>query len=612
MRKYRYSVLLVVLVAIAVVIATFIYGYAEQKLKRQVFQEYQQQTADKVHGLIENQQHSSKTLAMSLAENPFIEDLLVRPNEELRSKLSNLVTHINTHDGFKNLWVQLINVEGHSIYRSWTGKVGDDLTDIRPEVGTLLQAPKMTQTISVGRFSLTFKSIVPVVNDKNHFLGLIEVITQFTPLVDRLREQNGIDSILLTDKRYRKQLTKAITGQFVDDYYVTNDGAKSDLLALVQHLGAANLVNAQGYVVSEPYLITRVPVQNEYHENLAYWLTFTDIGQIDFTQTTWVLQKYLVISLSIILLLLLLFMLYMSKHQSDREKRYYRQIIDSVSDIIYIANGSRGVDVNRHFLEFFKEYDSVESVLEQYDCISDAFEEEEGFLTKQVNGQYWLDYVLNHPKESHRVKIVRDGVPHIFLIKVKPMRGLKEKLYNVLMQDVTQIEEYEKELKTLTVTDELTGAGNRLACNQALEKEIQRSRRYHTPVSIIMYDIDHFKKVNDTYGHDVGDKVLVEVTKATQQLLRNTDVLCRYGGEEFLIILPETDEHEAYQIAQRLKEAINSLTAIDVPTQITVSLGVAELTKWDTDNTLLKRVDKALYKAKQNGRDRVEVVAQGN
>lgn len=610
-RKYLTSVLvLLILLVFALVVVKYVYDYAEQKLKHQVFVEYQQQNHTQIQSLIRNQQHASMTLAMSLSENPFIEVLLVRPNDALHQKLTGLVEKINKHDGFKDFWVQLIDAKGHSIYRSWTDKTGDDLAAIRPEMAAMLRDPKPKQTISVGRFTISFKSMVPVINDKNQMLGLLEVITQFDPLVERLQEQDGVKSILLTDKRFQPQLTKAITGQFVDGYYVTNSGADPDLLQLLKKTGADQMVSIRDYALMPPYVVTVYPVKNSRGEELAYWLAFTDIARIDFSQAVWVLQKYLVISLSGILLLLLLFVIYVSKSHSDREKRYFRQIIDSVSDIIYIANDRHGVDVNQHFLDFFSDFDSVESLLQKHDCISDAFEEEEGFLNKKMNGLYWLDYVLKHPDKSHKVKIVRNGVPHTFLVKVKRMSGVKGKLYNVLMQDITQVEAYEKELRVLAVTDELTGAGNRLACNQSLEREILRSRRYQKAVSLIMYDIDHFKRINDVYGHDVGDKVLVAVTTAIQGLLRSTDILCRYGGEEFLVILPETGAQEAEQLAQRLKEHIASLTTSDVPAKITISFGVTELTRWDSEQTFLKRVDQALYKAKQNGRNRVEVVTE--
>ncbi|MEA3406140.1 MAG: GGDEF domain-containing protein, partial [Pseudomonadota bacterium] len=320
-----------------------------------------------------------------------------------------------------------------------------------------------------------------------------------------------------------------------------------------------------------------------------------------------VLQKYVMISIAATLLPLLVVAQYVHNRQSQRDKQYYRQIIDSVADIIYITNSTRIVDVNRHFFEFYSEFENIDQFLKQYRCVCDTFVIEEGFLQREMKGQYWLQYVLSNPNQKHKAKIIHNGKIYIFQIKIKPMQGQKELLYNVLMQDITQVEAYEKKLQKLTVTDELTGIGNRLACNETLSREIQRSHRYSIPLSLIMLDIDFFKKVNDTYGHDVGDLVLKEVACVVSGMLRDSDKVCRFGGEEFMVILPETNDSVAKQIAERIREAIKNLTSAEVPTQITMSLGVTTLTKWDSEATLIKRADKALYLAKERGRDRVEV-----
>ncbi|MDG6777179.1 diguanylate cyclase [Thiomicrorhabdus sp. zzn3] len=610
MKVKKLAAFLLMILVVTLGVVWTLYDYAAQKLEHESILVQQQQTGEKIQSLMERQKHASMTLALSLGNNPMIETLLQGSDVRLEQDLSKLIRRINLQDGFQGAWVQLIDRQGVSRYRSWTQKVGDNLANIRSEVAELLAQPQTRQTISVGRFTLSFKSIIPVMDQQHQLLGLVEVISQFTPLTMDLLSESGIDSLLLTDKRFRNQLTRSVTKQFMDGYYVTNEDVKPGILQLVKRLGVENLIAAKDYVSAPPYIVSHFDVYDEQGQVLAHWLTFTHRKNIDFAAATWVLQKYLIISVGAMLLVLLLFTILAGKIDSDRKKRYYRQIIDSVSDIIYISNRDRIVDVNVHFFRFFDEFSNLKGFLQKYSCVCDTFVEEEGYLAPRMDGVFWLDYVLQHPEKRHKAKIVRHSKTHVFLFKVRSMQGLRETLYNVTMQDITQLETYEEELKKLSVTDELTGAGNRLACKQSLEREIVRGRRYRQAFSVILYDIDHFKHINDEYGHDVGDKVLVTLTETVQGMLREADLLCRYGGEEFLVLLPETGLHEAQQIAERLRERIETLESIEVPVKVTVSFGVAQLTKWDTEFTLLKRVDIALYRAKENGRNRVEVAEE--
>ena len=165
----------------------------------------------------------------------------------------------------------------------------------------------------------------------------------------------------------------------------------------------------------------------------------------------------------------------------------------------------------------------------------------------------------------------------------------------------------------LASQDALTGAANRRALMQALERELGRATRQHTPLALLMLDLDHFKHVNDRYGHLAGDQVLRHVVAVVRQRLRAQDVLGRYGGEEFLLLLPGTDQHGAQELGQQLCQAVQAAPC-DWSGQriaVTVSVGIAgvaagQQTDWET---LLSAADSALYRAKENGRNRVELAS---
>jgi diguanylate cyclase (GGDEF)-like protein len=177
----------------------------------------------------------------------------------------------------------------------------------------------------------------------------------------------------------------------------------------------------------------------------------------------------------------------------------------------------------------------------------------------------------------------------------------------VALQD--ELKRRNKRLELLSRTDELTGLSNRRHFMERLGSEFVRSQRYRSSVSLVLLDVDHFKRVNDTYGHIVGDQVLVGVADCMTGLLRRCDVAARHGGEEFAMVLPETPESGALVVAERFRETVEEalFESPDVSVRVTVSLGVATYPggRIETAEDLLRRADQALYAAKNAGRNRV-------
>ena len=168
-----------------------------------------------------------------------------------------------------------------------------------------------------------------------------------------------------------------------------------------------------------------------------------------------------------------------------------------------------------------------------------------------------------------------------------------------------------EKLKKLSITDGLTRLYNSRHFYNQLKGEVDRSNRYKHPLSLLILDIDHFKDYNDSFGHLEGDKVLVRIGEIIKPLLRKMDSAYRYGGEEFTVILPETDGNEAQTVAQRIRKAVKAETFspdIGELVTITISLGVTEYSPKEDVPTFIQRADKALYKSKEGGRDRVSAL----
>ena len=177
-----------------------------------------------------------------------------------------------------------------------------------------------------------------------------------------------------------------------------------------------------------------------------------------------------------------------------------------------------------------------------------------------------------------------------------------EALSHLINETNRELKELNTRLHELATTDKLTNINNRYSVMKKLEEEIVRANRYSVPLSLIMFDIDHFKVVNDTYGHDIGDDVLISLSNLINENLREVDIFGRYGGEEFLIVLPSTMLNKASIYAQRIRKKVDEYN-FNIVNHITISIGLVELKSNETIDNIIKRADILLYKSKENGRN---------
>ena len=217
---------------------------------------------------------------------------------------------------------------------------------------------------------------------------------------------------------------------------------------------------------------------------------------------------------------------------------------------------------------------------------------------------------LSHWREEYRVQLPQRGVRWIRGEATPEELPGGGTLWHGYVSDISDLKRVEEELRALSITDSLTGIHNRRYFQDRLKAEMVRLNRVSGSLSLIMLDIDHFKRINDQHGHGVGDGVLQELCKRISVRLRRTDVFCRLGGEEFMVLCPNTDGEQAYSLAMELWQSLRSEPMEPVGI-VTASFGVAS---WRVDegiDGLLLRADSAVYVAKQTGRDRVEARDSG-
>lgn len=205
------------------------------------------------------------------------------------------------------------------------------------------------------------------------------------------------------------------------------------------------------------------------------------------------------------------------------------------------------------------------------------------------------------------LKRINENRSYIIVIAIGIMALIFALIRYVSHVFIGDLNRAEQQLQEMASRDFLTSLLNRREAYRQIEEEMARARRTGGPVAFILFDIDHFKQLNDTWGHNSGDMILKKLAGKLLAALRDYDIACRYGGEEFLVVSPSTEAEQAFKLAERLRMTIAatnfSSDAHDIP--ITVSIGVAELRDDDSIETVIARADAALYRAKESGRNRV-------
>lgn len=213
------------------------------------------------------------------------------------------------------------------------------------------------------------------------------------------------------------------------------------------------------------------------------------------------------------------------------------------------------------------------------------------------------------------VRMKKDGDQFPVSLSVAPLRGQQNEVIGRLhiITDITERKKLQEDLRQQATTDELTKVSNRRHFIELANSEIKRAIRHKRPPAVALIDIDHFKQINDTYGHAIGDLALIAFTQICQKQIREIDVFARFGGDEFVLLFPETSQEQAYEIVERIRLTLitNPVDLDGRPVTITLSCGIASLGDEQTSfDALLNRADQALYRAKESGRNRVVIEAE--
>ena len=297
--------------------------------------------------------------------------------------------------------------------------------------------------------------------------------------------------------------------------------------------------------------------------------------------------------------------LYTAHRSLVNKQSLLEQILDEQQNLIVITDSKEISTANQAFLNFFNA-SKLSDIQTNDSSLVDLFEQDNEFynLGEIQKNSECLKHI-SQIKDKDFITVMKNhstNASHAFLINATKIKNIES--YIVTFTDVTNTVIASKKLEKKALHDTLTGLYNREKLNEFLAHEMNVSRRYKTDLSIILFDIDNFKSVNDTFGHIAGDNVLRHLSLVVNKAIRNTDILARWGGEEFIIVAPSTALNSAKILAENIRALTCKDKFIDVGT-VTCSFGVTKYRYNESIEDIIERVDVALYEAKNSGKNMV-------
>ncbi|WP_373072734.1 diguanylate cyclase [Sulfurimonas sp.] len=617
---------------------SFIYYLAltwnfEQK-RDSFFQKYNQNIKKDYH-IIQHQYSSvAKTIYNTIINKPKIVDLLSfayegeKQKDIARKKLYDALVkdyeYFKTHE-IRQLHFHLRNNDSFLRFHR-PQKYGDSLIGVRSTVEWVNKNKTMIEGFEEGRIFNGFRHVYPLFSkkysDHSEHVGSVEIsfsayaiATEFAEVHD-VKASFIINENVVKDKVFKKEqknyeqspfrgylYEKSIKNQFAHSFTQTN----IKLLSIKQIEQASNIIiNGEVFSIQstdENVIFTFMPLKNPVTKNV--------VAAIILQKDSYELSKqdnlYNIFLFSGILAILFVLMYIYKEFSSKNKFRMLslktQKILDAQHSIVVITDGKQIKDANKKLLVYFG-YKSIDEFRRENDCICNFFEKDDRFfhLGKIDEEQEWINEIDKLPFKEHIVAM-RDfkGKQNIFFVSVSHF----DNNHIVSFSNISDTMAEHFSLMERVVHDKLTGAYNRDYFDSRKELWLQELSYKKVQLGIIILDIDNFKSINDTYGHNVGDVVLKQIVSIIELVTRQEDTLIRWGGEEFLLVSYVSSLDDLYNIAENIRKKIEN-ELFEKVGLITCSFGVT-LYKSNEDvvKDTIERADQALYEAKQAGKNRV-------
>ena len=291
------------------------------------------------------------------------------------------------------------------------------------------------------------------------------------------------------------------------------------------------------------------------------------------------------------------------KKEAQKNRFLMEEIANFQNNMLIVYDSKyKMLFANKLFLDFFT-VDTTQEYIDKYKCMCNVFTQQSDFYSCTYNDdKHWTQEIekLSDDKKIISMLDHTDMTTKTFLVNTKKVNSTNHKICT--FSEITTITAKKKEYETKAFIDDLTKIYNRAKFNKALTQEIINNKINRNNLSLIFFDIDYFKRFNDDYGHQVGDDILVSFTSLIGSNIRDIDIFARWGGEEFVILLPNVDINAAIEIAESKRKLIEE-HLFKNELKVTCSFGVTSINSDDDKDSFLKRADDALYRAKKSGRN---------
>lgn len=535
-------------------------------------------------------------------------------------------------------------------------KYGDDLTDVRYSIKTTNEKLIYQEGFEEGRIYNGFRHVFPMFDEEGAHIGSVEASLSFKALKEDIEHTYSSESTsFIVNFMVRKDIVQKKVWEF-EKYYTQSDISEdylyenidpgddtgkqkniSQLNKLIYKKVAQNIKDKKKFAVSQVigedyYIVCFLPVANVKGEKAtSYLISYAPPKPLKLLYQNNALIKTIFSLFNFASMIALFILTKNYTHTRNQAKElgrlnislldkikqaenllnFTQKIIDQQENILLIFDEDINIiNANRKFLDTFH-MNNLHDFKKRFHNINDLIlkvESEDSRYIKQIDKQVMEKLIKEHD-EKHILSLMEAGEiqPMAYVANaVEIFDEQQKKRFILTLTDITMIETERKTLEKKVSIDNLTKIYNRYKLDDLIENEFENYLRSVGDLSVILFDIDHFKKINDTYGHETGDIVLKELTKIVKSSLRHNDIIIRWGGEEFLVLLPGTKIQNAADIAEKFRKLIEAHQFADI-NKVTCSFGATEAKENDSKNILISRADEALYRAKESGRNKVEI-----
>lgn len=502
----------------------------------------------------------------------------------------------------ENPWLSVMqfhNSDGTSLLRMHQpGVYGDRIADHREMVAYAHQTQQAVSGFEEGRQGLAFRMLVPVF-DQGIYIGALEFGISTPYFTDKIRRFSGYNAFFFVRKealgmfgRVGKSIEigdflgidiPQMYRPFIQKYAQSHTVVENALLVHESKTYQVNILKVTDYLEKQVAAVMFIQPVNDFKTHVRHMIVATGLIALG-----------LILVIGIIVDRVYSYM----QNKMNFQQRYSQMILDSVPTPVIVTDGAHLMAANTSFLNYFH-YENIEAFKSEHECVCEYFEagDTDEYLMPLHDDQRWTEYMLEHPLKIHKAKITIQGLTTIFEVRISVLKADDDTRFVVIFNDIST-------MQMQTMSDPLTKIPNRLHFSMVYQHVIDLAHRGDHRLGIVFFDIDHFKDVNDRFGHLVGDTVLKEIASVVREHIRKSDIVARWGGEEFVLLLPDTDLEEAARVAEMLRNLIAHNYFEEAGT-VTCSFGVAALEENEDGEHLLNRADQLLYEAKNAGRNRV-------